>query len=291
MISKAILLAGGTGSRLWPLTHATSKQLMPVYNKPMIYFPLCTLMEAGFQDICIITTPADAGSFQQLLGDGEQWGISLTYRTQAVPGGIAQAFIVAADFVGDEPCALILGDNLFYGVDVTAKLRAARNRSEATVFAYTVAKPESYGVLRMGPNNEPLEIIEKPAQAPSSFAVTGLYCYPSGVLTESKKLKPSPRGELEITDLNNEYMRRGVMKVEFISRGCAWLDTGTPQDLLNAANFVQAIESRQGLMIACPEEVAYRQNWIGESEMVAAVKKYGNSEYGKALAFTFGITN
>jgi len=287
---KGIILAGGAGTRLHPATAVISKQLLPVYDKPMIYYPLTTLMLAGIRDILIITTPRDAQSFQDLLGDGKDWGISITYAVQPEPKGLAQAFQIGRAFLGGGPAALVLGDNIFYGEGFGAVLRnayerhAGRGDSGATVFGYWVADPERYGVLDLDAAGKVKAIIEKPNPAPTNWAVTGLYFYDARVCDFADSLKPSKRGELEITDLNNLYLGQGALSVETFGRGFAWLDTGTPDSLLEAANFMATIEKRQGLKIAVPEEIAWRLGWIKPAEVEAiAAKRYGKSAYGDYL--------
>lgn len=283
-IQKGIVLAGGSGSRLHPLTLSVSKQLMPVYDKPMIYYPLSILMLAGIQDILIITTPEDQSAFVRLLGDGSQWGLTVNYAAQPDPGGIAQAFLIGEDFVAGDPVALVLGDNIFYGHGLPEQLRAAAKReSGATVFAYHVDDPERYGVVQFDMDKKAIGIEEKPSNPKSSYAVTGLYFYDNQVTDLAKSLKPSLRDELEITDLNRLYLEQGELQVELMGRGVAWLDTGTHESLIEAANFIEVIQRRQGLKISCPEEIAYKLGYIdaGQVESIAAGLK--QNEYGKYL--------
>ncbi len=281
---KGIILAGGSGTRLYPATQVVSKQLIPVYDKPMVYYPLATLMLAGIRDILLISTPQDTPRFEQLLGDGHKWGINISYAVQPKPEGLPQAFIIGEKFIGKDPCALILGDNIFYGHDLTQDMQAAMEKTTgATIFAYQVQDPERSGVVEFDKNRKVISIEEKPKNPKSKFAVTGFFVYDNKVVDIARGLKPSARGELEITDVSLEYMRRGELTVTPLGRGVAWLDTGTHASLLEASMFIETIEKRQGLKIACPEEIAYRMGYITADQLTALTKTMGNNGYGKYL--------
>ena len=289
MIKKGIILAGGSGTRLYPLTKVVSKQLMPVYDKPMVYYPLSVLLLAGIEDILVIATPHDIHNFQLLLEDGSQWGISISYAVQPMPDGLAQAFLIGEDFIAGEGCALVLGDNIFYGADLTVALRRAAQQEEgATVFAYYVREPERYGVVEFAPDGRALSLEEKPVRPRSNFAVTGLYFYDANIVDIARTIKPSPRGELEITDVNKAYLTAGTLRVEKMRRGCAGLDTGTHESLLQAAAFVQTIQARQGLKIACVEEIAYHMGLIDKTQVRRLAEPLKKNEYGQYLLQMLG---
>jgi len=284
MARKGIILAGGSGTRLYPITHAISKQLLPVYDKPMIYYPLSTLMTAGIRDVLVISTPADTPRFAELMGDGSRWGMNLRYAVQASPDGLAQAFLIGRDFLGQDPCVLILGDNIFHGHDLASLLgRADLHTEGATVFAYHVQDPERYGVVEFDSANRAISIEEKPACPRSNYAVTGLYFYDNQVCDIAADIRPSARGELEITDVNLRYLQHQQLKVEIMGRGYAWLDTGTHDSLIEAATFIATLQKRQGLMVACPEEIAYRQQWITREQLARLAAPLAKNAYGKYL--------
>lgn len=283
---KGIILAGGAGTRLYPLTMVTSKQLLPVYDKPMIYYPLSTLMLAGIRDILIISTPVDLPNFQRLLGDGSRYGVKLSYKVQPSPDGLAQAFILGREFIGGDACAMVLGDNIFYGGGMSKMLREAKRNAEggrATIFGYYVPDPERFGVVEFNARGQVISIEEKPESPKSNYAVTGLYFYPVGVAARAESVKPSARGELEITTLNEMYLREGLLDVQILGRGYAWLDTGTMDSLAEATDFVRMVQNRQGVEISAPEEIAYINGWTSKDELLAAAEKYGKSPYGKHL--------
>jgi len=283
-VKKGIVLAGGAGTRLWPLTIVSTKQLLPVFDKPMIYYPLTTLMLAGIRDVLIITAEPEVPRFEALLGDGSQWGIRISYAVQPAPDGIAKAFIIGEKFIGGEPCALILGDNVYYGAGLGDMVqRAARRTSGATVFCHWVNTPSRYGVLEMDAQNKPIRIEEKPKQPKSNWAVTGLYFYDASIVDVARKLKPSARGELEITDANRVYLENGCLNVERLGRGFAWFDAGTHQSLLQASDFIHTIEERQGLKIGCPEEIAYRMGFIDDAALEKLIRSIASNEYGDYL--------
>jgi len=283
---RGIILAGGSGTRLYPLTRVTSKQLLPIYDKPMIYYPLSTLMLAGIQDILIISTPSDTRRFEELLGDGSHFGVHLSYRVQPSPDGLAQAFLIGEDFIGEDPCALILGDNIFYGGYFRNNLAdAVRNAEEgnATIFGYYVKDPKRFGVVAFDQNKKVLSVEEKPENPKSNYCITGLYFYPKGVAEKAHQVKPSARGELEITDLNRLYLNEERLKVQILGRGFAWLDTGTVESMMEASTFVQTVQNRQGVVISAPEEIAFFEKWITRDELVESARLYGKSPYGEHL--------
>lgn len=281
---KGIILAGGSGTRLYPLTISVSKQLLPIYDKPMIYYPLAVLMLAGIKEVLVITTPRDSTAFKDLLQDGKQWGLNIEYAVQPNPGGLSEAFLIGADFINDNPCCLILGDNIFYGQGLVQQIKIASHRqSGATVFGYWVKDPERYGVAEINADGKVLNIEEKPSNPKSNYAVTGLYFYDNQVLELARSLKPSARGELEITDLNNLYLQQGQLYLERLGRGTAWLDTGTYESLIQASNFIETVQNRQGLKICCPEEIAFRNGWIDHEQLRKQALKLGKSDYGAHL--------
>ena len=284
---KGIILAGGSGTRLYPLTRVTSKQLLPVYDKPMVFYPLSTLMLAGIREILIISTPADLPNFERLLGDGSQFGISLTYKVQPSPDGLAQAFILGEEFIGEDACAMVLGDNIFYGNGFGSTLRAAASNAEtndrATVFGYYVNDPQRFGIVEFDADGKVVSVEEKPKNPKSNYAITGLYFYPKGVSKRANQVKPSARGELEITTLNEMYLNDGLLDVQLLGRGFAWLDTGTMDSLLDASDFVRMVESRQGIQISALEEIAYLKGWISKEKLLESAEKYGKSPYGEHL--------
>ena len=281
---KGIILAGGTATRLFPLTLSVSKQLMPVYDKPMIYYPLSMLMLANIREILIITTPRDSEAFKNLLGDGKKWGMKFEYKIQEKPRGLADAFIVGEDFIGDSDVAMILGDNMFFGQNLTEKLeRVNKDREYATIFGYPVVDPTAYGVVEVNRAGKAISIEEKPKEPKSNLVVPGLYFYPNSVVEIAKNVKPSARGEIEITSINEEYMNRKLLKVEKLGRGLAWIDTGNPEELLEAGNFIKAIEKRQGMQVSCPEEIAFRKGWIDSEKLLSVIKPLEKTNYGKYL--------
>ena len=283
---KGIILAGGAGTRLYPITQVISKQLLPVYNKPMIFYPLSTLMMAGIRDILIISTPTDTPRFEELLGDGSQFGIALQYCVQPSPDGLAQAFLLGEEFIGDSPCAMVLGDNIFYGNGLSSRLKEAvqsAGEGKATVFGYFVNDPERFGVVEFDKDGKAVSLEEKPAQPKSNYAITGLYFYDNRVVDFAKKIKPGPRGELEITDLNRLYLEDGSLRVTLMGRGYAWLDTGTVDSLIEASEFVRIMEKRQGIVMSAPEEIAYRSGWIDKTQLTQRIEMYGKSLYGTHL--------
>ena len=279
MINKGIILAGGTGTRLNPITISVSKQLMPIYDKPMIYYPLSTLMQAKIKNILIITTPHDQALFKKLLSDGKQFGVNISYAIQSQPNGIAESFVIGEKFINNDPVALILGDNIFYGYQLDKILIKNKKGNFSTIFGYQVNKPEAYGVVEISKENKVKKIVEKPKKPKSNFAVTGMYFYDNNVVSYAKKLKPSNRGELEITDLNNLYLKKNNLRFQLLDSGIAWLDTGTHENLLNAQNFISVVQKRQGIMIGCPEEIAFKNNWINKKQIKNNLKNYKNSDY------------
>lgn len=283
---KGIILAGGAGTRLYPLTMVTSKQLLPIYDKPMVYYPLSTLMLAGIKDILLISTPEDISNFERLLGDGSSFGINLSYKVQPSPDGLAQAFILGEEFIGDDSCAMVLGDNIFYGNALTGKLQEAVVNAEsgtATVFGYYVNDPERFGIMEISKDGTVLSVEEKPEHPKSNYCITGLYFYPSGVSAKAKNVKPSDRGELEITSLNDMYLKEGLLKAQILGRGYAWLDTGTMESLAHASEFVRMVQDNQGIVISSPEEIAYKHRWISQEKIVESAERYGKSPYGAHL--------
>jgi len=280
---KGIILSGGMGTRLYPCTEVTSKQLLPVYDKPLIYYPLSTLMLAGIRDFLIVNSPYDSEAFQRLLKDGSQWGVKISYAIQPEPNGIAECFRIGKDFIGDDDVALILGDNIFYGNELINRFNAAKTSNGCSLFAYHVSDPERFGVLDLDEDGKVLDIVEKPTIAPSNYAVTGLYFYDKNVVQYSYEIQPSARGELEITDINKLYVKNGNAHVEYLNRGIAWIDTGTFESLAEASTFVGSVQRRTGTMIACPEEIAYRNGWISQEQLEASADKYKKSDYGKYL--------
>ncbi len=283
---KGIILAGGAGTRLYPLTMVTSKQLLPIYDKPMVYYPLSTLMLAGIKDILLISTPEDISNFERLLGDGSSFGINLSYKVQPSPDGLAQAFILGEEFIGDDACAMVLGDNIFYGNALTGKLQEAVVNAEsgtATVFGYYVNDPERFGIMEISQDGTVLSVEEKPKHPKSNYCITGLYFYPSGVSAKAKNVTPSDRGELEITSLNDMYLKEGLLKAQILGRGYAWLDTGTMESLAHASEFVRMVQDNQGIVISSPEEIAYKHRWISQEKIVESAERYGKSPYGAHL--------
>ena len=283
---KGIILAGGAGTRLYPLTMVTSKQLLPIYDKPMVYYPLSTLMLAGIKDILLISTPEDISNFERLLGDGSSFGINLSYKVQPSPDGLAQAFILGEEFIGDDACAMVLGDNIFYGNALTGKLQEAVVNAEsgtATVFGYYVNDPERFGIMEISQDGTVLSVEEKPKHPKSNYCITGLYFYPSGVSAKAKNVTPSDRGELEITSLNDMYLKEGLLKAQILGRGYAWLDTGTTESLAHASEFVRMVQDNQGIVISSPEEIAYKHRWISQEKIVESAERYGKSPYGAHL--------